>query len=294
MVDARRYTPVIMGLTSKLFKGDPRLEACLVSDPAHITLGTAGPFVAKFHVALTVMGLGVISADEIQSQRYGPSTAAAILGYKTQRRIINPKYQNKPDNIVGKMTIERLDGEMAEFERLNPDPPPSPIPPVPPAPQEPLSRKFAIRCAGKFANFDMLEPADDDPTTRNVVSAPNFFQVFDIENMPIIQFDEKHAASYFMDAPGLLNIHIGAHLFKRFPRIFNLRIPTRLSELAGSCTYRTITRPGGVFESFFDLRLPQGLVTVPMFLHMSVGLGPTTPSATVLTNGTFRFEKLGL
>jgi hypothetical protein len=81
-----------MGLTSKLFKGDPRLEACLVSDPSHVTPGTSGPFVAKIQRALTEMGLGVISADEIQSERYGPSTANAVLGYKTLRRIINPKY----------------------------------------------------------------------------------------------------------------------------------------------------------------------------------------------------------
>jgi hypothetical protein len=31
-----------------------------------------------------------------------------------------------------------------------------------------------------------------------------------------------------------------------------------------------------------------------MFLHMSADLGPTTPSVTVLTNGVFRFERLGL
>jgi hypothetical protein len=139
-----------------------------------------------------------------------------------------------------------------------------------------------------------MEPADDDPTTVHVFSAPTFFQVFDIENMPFIQFDEKHAASYFMDAPGLPTIHIGAHLFKRFPRIFNVRVPMRLSELACNCTYRTVTRPGPKFESFLDLKFAQGLVSVPMFLHMSADLGPTTPSVTVLTNGVFRFERLGL
>lgn len=283
-----------MPLTSKLFAGDKRLEACLVSDPAHITLGTIGPFVAKIQFALTVMGLGVIAVEEIKSQRYGSSTAGAILAFKTRRRIINKAYQSVPDNIVGKMTIARLDQEMAEFERTHPEPPPSPIPPVPPEPKEPLSRKFAIRCAGMAGDFVMMEPADGDPTTKSVNSAPNFFQVFDVENMPVVQFDEKHAASYFLDAPGLLKVHIGAHLFKRFPRIFNLQVPMRLSELACSCTYRTLSFNGPRFESFLDLRLPQGLVSIPMFLHMTANPVPNAGPVTVSTNGTFRFEKTGL
>jgi hypothetical protein len=34
-----------MPLLSQLFRGDERLEACLVRDQAHLTLGTRGPFV---------------------------------------------------------------------------------------------------------------------------------------------------------------------------------------------------------------------------------------------------------
>lgn len=46
------------------------------------------------------------------TQTYGPSTAAAVLSYKTNRQIINRSYQTKPDSIVGKMTIASLDAEM--------------------------------------------------------------------------------------------------------------------------------------------------------------------------------------
>ena len=268
------------------------MESCLISDPAHVTLGTKGPFVAKIQFALTVMGLGVIDPEEIRSERYGPSTAGAILSFKTRRGIINKAYQKTADNIVGKMTIARLDQEMAEFERTRPEPPPLPVPP--PEPKEPLSRKFAMRCAAMAGNFAIVEPAPGDPTTVSVNSAPNFFQVFDVENMPVIQFDEKHAASYFMDAPGLLKVHIGAHLFKSFPRIFTLRIPMRLSELACSCTYRTLSFNGPRFESFLDLRLPDGLVSVPMFLHMTANPVPNAGPVTVSTTGLFRFEKTGL
>ncbi len=48
--------------------------------------------------------------------RYGPRTAAAVLAYKTKRAIINRAYQQTPDSIVGKMTIERLDKDMLAIE----------------------------------------------------------------------------------------------------------------------------------------------------------------------------------
>jgi hypothetical protein len=104
------------GLTSELFRGDPRLERCLVSDPHHVTPGTTGPFVAKIQYALLVLDGGSISGSEVQNAHYGPDTAALVLAYKTKRRIINFSYQSKPDNIVGKMTIKSLDAEMVAFE----------------------------------------------------------------------------------------------------------------------------------------------------------------------------------
>lgn len=36
-----------MALVSNLFRGDKKLEACLVNDAAHVTLGARGEHVAK-------------------------------------------------------------------------------------------------------------------------------------------------------------------------------------------------------------------------------------------------------
>jgi peptidoglycan hydrolase-like protein with peptidoglycan-binding domain len=107
-----------MGLQSKLFRGDPRLEAAAVSDPAHITLGASGPYVRKIQTALIVLDGANISANDVQRTLYGTSTASAVLAYKQKRNIINLSYQTQADNIVGKMTIASLDGEMLKWEAL--------------------------------------------------------------------------------------------------------------------------------------------------------------------------------
>jgi hypothetical protein len=105
-----------MPLTSKAFKGDQKLEACLVSHPAHVLEGASGDHVAKIQAALIVLDGANIDRQEIAGKRYGKSTAAALLAYKTKRRIINFSYQTKPDAIVGKMTIAALDREMFQLE----------------------------------------------------------------------------------------------------------------------------------------------------------------------------------
>lgn len=99
-----------MALQSYEFSGDKRLEACAVSDPAHVTPGTVGDFVGKIQRALIVLGEAVISADELAGMRYGPSTAAAVAAYKKARGILN--YAGQIDNIVGKKTIAALDAEL--------------------------------------------------------------------------------------------------------------------------------------------------------------------------------------
>ncbi len=104
-----------MPLVSQLFSGDQRLEACLVNDQAHLTIGTRGPFVNKVQRALLVLADASISQADVTTMTYGTSTAGAVLAYKTQRAIINRAYQSKPDNIVGKMTIRALDEEMASY-----------------------------------------------------------------------------------------------------------------------------------------------------------------------------------
>lgn len=44
-----------MSLQSRLLRGDPKLEAAAVSDPAHIVPGARGPHVTKIQQALNQM-----------------------------------------------------------------------------------------------------------------------------------------------------------------------------------------------------------------------------------------------
>jgi hypothetical protein len=105
-----------MALKSKTFSGDKRLEACLVNDAAHLTPGTTAEFVAKVQAALIFLTGADIDESELDSQTYGSSTAAEVLAFKQQRQIINRAYQQKADNIVGKMTIKALDDELSLAE----------------------------------------------------------------------------------------------------------------------------------------------------------------------------------
>ena len=101
-----------MALQSKLFRGDPKLEAAAVLDTAHITIGARGEHVLKIQYALTVLD-GVNIAED---GAYGAETAAAVLAYKRKRNIINRSYQTQADDIVGKMTMVSLDTEMLRHE----------------------------------------------------------------------------------------------------------------------------------------------------------------------------------
>ena len=106
-----------MSLRSKAFKDDGKLQLCLVSDPAHILPGAAGDHVVKIQRALILIDGVSINDGELRDERYGMSTANAVLEYKTKRNIINRTYQTKPDNIVGKMTIASLDQDMLRIEQ---------------------------------------------------------------------------------------------------------------------------------------------------------------------------------
>jgi hypothetical protein len=99
---------MLMSLQSTLFRGDPKLEAAALSDAAHIVPGAAGAHVKKIQQAVNKLSQVDLTEDGI----YGPATAAAVLAYKRDRKIINFKYQTKPDNIVGKMTLAALDREL--------------------------------------------------------------------------------------------------------------------------------------------------------------------------------------
>jgi hypothetical protein len=75
-------------------------------------LGGKGKHVAKIQGVVIVLDGATIVDSEIDSEFYGPSTAAAVLAYKRRRRIINASYQTQADDIVGKMTIKALDDEL--------------------------------------------------------------------------------------------------------------------------------------------------------------------------------------
>jgi len=115
-----------MGLHSQLLRGDPRLEACLVNDSAHIKQGAVGGHVSRIQTALSVLDGVELDGDELSTSTYGPDTAAAVLSYKTKRNIINRRYETQADDIVGKLTIASLDREM--FQQENGPPPPQPPP----------------------------------------------------------------------------------------------------------------------------------------------------------------------
>lgn len=106
-----------MALQSQLFRGDPKLEAAAVSDPAHIAQGATGEHVRKIQLALIQLDGAAIDPDG----QYGPATASAVLAYKQKRNIINRSYQTQADNIVGKMTIAALDKEILAQEQPLPD-----------------------------------------------------------------------------------------------------------------------------------------------------------------------------
>jgi len=101
-----------MALFSSILRNDPRLQACQTKDASHLTEGTTGPHVKRVQTALFVLDGLKVDREEERSQRYGKSTASAVLQFKTKRHIINHKYQSRPDNIVGKMTIAALDAEL--------------------------------------------------------------------------------------------------------------------------------------------------------------------------------------
>src|SRR5262245_5915363 len=108
-----------MPLESRTLRDNAALQKCLVSDPAHVTPGACGEHVGLIQKCVLVLDASRIAPDELRTRTYGPSTAAAVLSYKRARKIINRTYQSQADNIVGKMTIARLDEEIGHVERAH-------------------------------------------------------------------------------------------------------------------------------------------------------------------------------
>lgn len=113
-----------MPLQSKLLSGDPRLQGCLVRDSDHVTPGSQGRFVRLIQAAVIAIDEVDIVEKELEEERYGSSTADAILQFKKKRDIINRSYQTTADNIVGKMTIAALDKELRDLEEKRKKRPP--------------------------------------------------------------------------------------------------------------------------------------------------------------------------
>jgi hypothetical protein len=114
---------IVMPLFSRLFRTDTRLLAVAQKNSEHITLKRPrerGPHVHKIQQALFRLGF-TIDRAETNVNEYGQSTADAVLAYKSdpRRNIINPAYQSKPDNIVGRLTVAALDQEIHIQEREN-------------------------------------------------------------------------------------------------------------------------------------------------------------------------------
>lgn len=105
-----------MSLNSNLFKESRRLNDCAVRDAAHVKTGDVGDHVRLIQIALEQIDGLQIEKIETDATRYGPSTARAVLSYKTKRSIINRAYQQTPDAIVGKMTIASLDDDMRRMQ----------------------------------------------------------------------------------------------------------------------------------------------------------------------------------
>jgi hypothetical protein len=79
-----------MPLRSQMLRDDRALQACLVSNSAHVVPGSHGPHVARIQSALLLLDKSFsLPADELRTKHYGPRTAAAVLEFKRKRRIIN-------------------------------------------------------------------------------------------------------------------------------------------------------------------------------------------------------------
>ena len=106
-----------MALQSQLFRGDSKLEAAAVSDPAHIFQARVGRTSARSRRRCSSWMARSSPKMELWSRHRGSGRA-----FKQKRQILNT--QGKIDNIVGKKTMAALDSEMLALERVAP--PPSP------------------------------------------------------------------------------------------------------------------------------------------------------------------------
>lgn len=104
-------------LTSDLLKDNAQLQDCSIKNSAHISQkdNKIGAHVTKIQTALIRIDPTLkIAQSEIDSATYGDTTAKAVQKFKSDRSIINFTYQNSADDVVGIMTIRRLDTELKD------------------------------------------------------------------------------------------------------------------------------------------------------------------------------------
>ncbi|NLP63032.1 hypothetical protein [Paraburkholderia sacchari] len=215
-----------MALQSKLFGGDAALEAAAVSDNAHIMPGASGQHVKKIQIALIAVDSAQIDADEMSSASYGPSTAFAVLAFKSSRVIINRSYQTKPDNIVGKMTVTRLDDEFAAYEKTIRKP--LALRPISPGPRSapivPFAQIVAQDVKGKmqFTAFAGARSPRIKPI-EGIELATNQIGTIEVEGGIgcVVDTTDHYIATIFR--PDQPNAHDGQFEVDRDPQVFAVR-----------------------------------------------------------------------
>lgn len=174
-----------MALQSRLFAGDPKLEAAALFDPAHILPGSRGPHVGKIQIALNHLDNSRIAAQELEATLYGKSTADAVLNFKKKRAVINFGYQSSADNIVGKMTMAALDREVAAAEKITTNPVIVPLDPPP----RPIKPSFLVETRRGSASGLAFAPVGSGRAALGLFDTPSF-------STTQIEIDEGDTATF--------------------------------------------------------------------------------------------------
>lgn len=297
-----------MSLQSQFLRGDTKLEAAAVSDPAHILPGATGQHVAKIHQALIQLDEAIIDQGELQSSRYGPSTANAVLTYKRKRNLINHSYQTQADNIVGRMTMASLDQEMLKKEGLSSGP--TRIEPLLPGPR-PLdlasvltSRRNGLRLGFQVGASLGLQGSPlilPDVPTQPAISMTipvNGFGIFRVLNGVggTVACADEEKAKVFDPAEPLA--HGGTMRVIRDPHIFHVRgiTPGQTMIVATNKTQRglgdiltlLVGQSREVTVAFHFLGGPQGVATTRSRASIDAAVAVMNSIYAPQTNITFR------
>lgn len=259
-----------MPLQSQLFRGDQKLEAAAISDPAHIMPGAVGDHVRKIQQALIELDGATITPDG----QYGPKTAAAVLAYKRKRNIINPSYQTQADNIVGKMTMASLDVEILKRES------------VPPAPVQikPISQ-FSIRSAQSKVAFVQNSSA----SAGRIESLSGSAARLEIPPYGVGSFEVLNAVggrvmidsdiATLRDSDGTMAGPVGGMEVRRTPQLFQIVSTVE----AGTATVMAMASGANLIASFPSMG-------GQAFLQVKVGVPPSGGAKELNLVGQFEWD----